>query len=266
MTDLGMITCNYFMRIYDYKEPADFDWMEMSNKWKTEFGRDDFLQLAKEIYNLGYSSIEIWEPHFSYTMHTEEEAKEMASALREIGFRRIAYCIGGWGKADIDVVDKAYAFAKALGAKVVTGCIQKPDIEVILPVVEAAGKKHGIVYAIENHPSPNLESPEEIAEAMKSYETIGANLDTGIYNMQGYDVLKAMDTLKGKIFHSHFKDTVKGGEGCLPIGDGDAPMIGVYKRFQEEGYTGMVSVEFEFPEDPAPGLKKSIDYIKTNMA
>lgn len=263
--NIGMITCNYFVRVYNYTMPEDFDWNTMSNKWRTEFKKKDFMQLATEIRDMGYEALEIWEPTFSFDVYTEEEVAELAKELRAMGFKSFAYCIGGWGKEAMPVVDKAYRFAKALGAKVVTGCIKKDAVETLLPVIEEAGKKYGLVYAIENHPSPNLESPEEVAAAMAPYETVGANLDTGIYNMQHFDVLKAMDTLKGKIYHSHFKDTNKGVNACLPIGDGDAPLEAVLKRFQKEGYDGMISVEYEYEGDPAPGLVKSIKNIKQYM-
>jgi sugar phosphate isomerase/epimerase len=117
------------------------------------------------------------------------------------------------------------------------------------------------VFAIENHPLPNIESPIKVAELIKDCKYVGANLDTGIYNMQCYDVLAAADILKDKIYHTHFKDTLKGGRGCLPIGDGDAPTAELLKRYKSWGYKHMVSVEFEYETDPTPGLVKSIKYI-----
>lgn len=260
--NIGMITCNYFMRIYDYQQPADFNWGKMVEKYRTEFTREHFITLAKEIRELGYNSIEIWEPTFSHYVYTEDEAKAMALELAELGFEKIVYCIGGWGKNDVGNIEKAYKYAKALGSKVVTGCISHPDADIVLSEADRCGKKYGLVFAIENHPAPSIEKPEDVAEIMMKYETVGANLDTGIYNMQGYDVIAAADLLKNKIYHVHFKDTVKGGEGCLPIGDGDAPMADVLRKLRAWDYKNMVSVEFEYLGDPAPGLKKSIEFIK----
>jgi len=260
---VGVITCSYFMRIYGYKPPEGFTWGAMCDKWRAEFKKPDFLKLAQEIYDIGYHSLEIWEPTFSHKVYSLADAEALAKDLAGIGFESVAYCIGGWGAAGVPEVEPAYAFAKALGAKVVAGCITQPDADVILPVVEAAGKKYGIRYAIENHPKPNFESAVDIAKAVAKYETIGANLDVGIYNQQAYDLMKSMDMLKGKIYHVHFKDTLTGGEGCLPIGDGDAPVAAVYQRLAKENYGGMISVEIEFPTDPAPALTKSIRYINS---
>jgi sugar phosphate isomerase/epimerase len=149
-----------------------------------------------------------------------------------------------------------------MGAKVLTGCLIQADAPEIIRELERVGEKYGCLFAIENPPLPNVESPIKVAELIKNCKYVGANLDTGIHNMQCYDVLAAADILKDKIYHSHFKDTVKGGSGCLPIGDGDAPTAALLRKFKEWDYKYMVSVEFEYESDPAPGLAKSIAYMK----
>ena len=260
--NIGMITCNYFMRVYNYQRPEPFNWGDMSDKWRSEFKEADFLNLAKEIYDMGYDNLEIWEPTFSYKVYTDGQAAALAAKLRDMGFKNLVYCIGGWGKGSIPDIEKEYAFAKAMGAKVLTGCMIQADAPEIITELERVGEKYDLLFAIENHPLPNIESPIKVAEFIKDCKYVGANLDTGIYNQQCYDVLAAADILKDKIYHSHFKDTVKGGSGCLPIGDGDAPTAGLLRKFKEWGFKYMVSVEFEYPEDPAPGLRKSIAYMK----
>ena len=260
--NIGMITCNYFMRIYNYNSPESFDWGKMTDKYRSEFEKNDFMKMAQEIRDMGYDYLEIWEPNFSHKVYSTEAAKILSDELKEMGFKGLVYCIGGWEAVDVPQVEVAYRFAKALGAPVVTGCIVKEDAKIIMPEIEKWGKELGIYYAIENHPEPNFEKAEDIAEVIKDYEMIGANLDTGIYNMQGYDVLAAADLLKDKIYHCHFKDTLKGGEGCLPIGDGDAPMADILQKLIEWDYKHMVSVEFEHFQDPAPGLVKSMAFIK----
>lgn len=260
--NIGMITCNYFMKIYGYASPEGFNWGDMCVKWRSEFKEADFLKLAGEIRGMGYDNLEIWEPTFSYTVYSDAQAAALSAKLRDIGFNSLVYCIGGWGKGSIPDIEKEYAFAKALGAKVLTGCLSQADAPEIIAELERVGEKYGCLFAIENHPLPNVESPVKVAELIKDCKYVGANLDTGIYNQQCYDVLAAADILKGKIYHTHLKDTVKGGRGCLPIGDGDAPIAALLRKYKEWGYKYMVSVEYEFPTDPAPGLVKSIAYIK----
>lgn len=263
--NIGTITCSYFMRIYGYKRPEDFDWGAMTEKYRAEFTRQDFLTLAGEIRALGYDSIEIWEPTFSHFVYTPDEAHTLAADLKNMGFQLIAYCIGGWGPGDLQHVEKAYAFAHALGARVVTGCILREGTEALLDEIERCGQKYGLRYAIENHPEPNLEKPEDVAQVIQKYDAIGANLDSGIYNMQGYDILAAADLFGEKIWHVHYKDTVTGRDGCLPLGTGDAPLAELLHKLRERGYAEMLSVEFEFAGDPAPGLADSLAFIQKNL-
>jgi len=264
--NIGMITCTYFMRIYDYKRPDPFNWGEMEDKYRREFSRDDFMELAGEIRAIGFNSLEIWAPMFSFEVYTLEEGAQMAADLKEMGFGSLAYCIGGWGAADIPRIEKDYAFAHAMGCKVVTGCIRKADAGVVLPEIERCGLKYDILYAIENHPEPSVEKPEDVDTLTRPYKTIGANLDTGIYNMMGYDVLAAADLLRDKVYHVHFKDSPRGGQGCMPIGDADTPCAALLRKFRQWNYPYMVSVEYEYPTDPEPGLYKSMGYIKGVLA
>jgi sugar phosphate isomerase/epimerase len=262
---IGTITCSYFTKIYGYKPPKDLDWGKMCQKWRDEFSEEEFLKLAAGIKELGFDSIEIWEPTYSFYKYTEKDAAGLAQKLHTQGFKKIAYCIGGWGASGVKDVDKAYSFAKALGAEVVVGCITKPDADVILPVIEKAGKKYGLRYAIESHPAPNFEAPEDIAEATKPYSTIGCNLETGLLYAGGHDPVKAIDTLKGKIYHVHCKDMRKGSNDCFPLSEGEVPLAKVLARLQDIEYKGMLSVEFEYHDDPTPGLKKSIEFIRKNL-
>ena len=259
--NVGMITCTYYMRIYGYQNQPSFNWGEMCKKWRAEFHYDDFLALAREIRAIGFNSMEIWEPMFSFRVYTTDDAKRLAADLKAMGFVNLAYCVGGFTGADKDIVEPAYRLAQALGAKVCVGCLDKAGAEDILPTLQAMGEKYDMLYAIENHPEPNVEKPEDVARLAAKYSRVGANIDTGIYNMQGYDVLAAADLLKDKIYHVHFKDSPRGGEGCLPIGDADTPCAALMKKLAGWNYQYMLSVEYEFPTNPLPGLYKSMGYI-----
>ena len=259
--NIGMITCTYNMRIYDYKCPADFNWGKMCEKYRKEFDKADFLKLIGEIRNIGFNAVEIWEPMFSYQVYTEEDAREMKERLAGLGIGQIVYCIGGWVDFNIPDMDKIYRFAAALGCKVISGTLEKSDADTLPAKIEECGKRYGIRYAIENHPAPSMESPEEIAKVIAPLDYVGANPDTGIFNRQGYDALKAVELLKDRIYHCHLKDTAKDKNGCLALGDGDAPLAGILKKFCEWDFPYMVSVEYEYPTDPEPGLYKSVGFI-----
>lgn len=260
--NIGTITCTYYMRIYGYKKPDAFNWGAMCDKYRAEFSREDFLTLAGEIRQAGFDSIEIWEPTFSHKVYTPADAQAMRETLKELGLTHIAYCIGGWGSRDLEQIEPAYRFAQALGANVVTGCLAMDSAAQLLPRLQEMGERYHIRYAIENHPKPNFEDYRDIANAIAPYPNVGANLDTGIYHAQGYDVLAAEALLRGRVYHCHLKDTIPGVEGCLPIGDGTAPLAELIRVFLETGYDGMLSVEYEYDDDPTPGLHKSVGYVK----
>ena len=264
--NIGLITCNYYMRIYGYQKPENFDWGVMVRRYEAEYGQEDFLRIAREIHAIGYRHLEIWAPTFSYNVYTAEVAGAMGRTLRELGFESLVYCIGGWGAGDLDRIETAYRFAAALGAGVITGCISAPDADRVLAEADRCGRLYGIRYAIENHPAPNLESPQEILEQMMRYETIGANLDTGIYHAQGYDLLAAARLLGERIYHVHAKDTPAGGGGCYPLGTAGTPLAPLLRLLRDRDYEGMISVEYEADGDPVPGLYQSLGYITGVLA
>jgi len=270
---VGMITCNYYMQIYGYQKPEGFSWGDMCDKWRREQSPAGFLALAQAIRDLGYDGIEIWEPTYSYTVFSLQSAADMRARLAEMGFVSIVYCIGGWSApggwspATEGTVDAAYAFAKALGARVVTGCVA--DAGYLLPIIDAAGRKHGIKFAIENHPEPSLRTPQEVASAAAKYRTVGANIDAGIYHSMGFDVLEAYELLKAKVYHAHFKDTKRegagSGGGAFAVGEGDTPLAELLDCLQRDAYDGMVSVEMNTLTDPTPGLARSLEYIRQRL-
>jgi len=262
---IGMITCNYCLGIYGFQQPDPFDWSKMEEKYRQEFRRDEFIKLVSEIREMGYEHLEIWEPHFSYLSYSPDEAAALSGTLREMGVRGFAYCIGGWQAAHEPRVEQVYRFAHALGAETITGCIPLSGSEALLEEIDRCGKKYALRFAIENHPVPNLENPSDIRRVVEKYDTIGANMDVGIFHETGYDVLQAAALLKDKIYHVHLKDTVKGGGwpigGSRPIGEGDTPVEDFLNLLQKWEYAHMVSVELESSGNPAAWLKKSFEYV-----
>lgn len=261
--DVGMITCCYSMLIFNYREEesSGVDWDTVCAKWRMEFNEEDFLKLAREIHGLGCSCLEIWEPSFSYRVYTCEQAAAMGDKLRGIGFKKIIYCIGGWSAGDIPEIDKEYAFAKALGAEMLTGCLRQADAPEIITELERAGEKYDALFALENHPLPNVESPLKVAELIKDCKYVGANIDSGHYNTMCYDLLAGAEILKDKLYHVHCKDTNKGSGECLIIGEGSAPIAEFLRKLAEWDYQHVLSLEYGSSGDPTPGLVKSLAYM-----
>ncbi len=257
--NLGMISCNYFMKIYDYNKPEDFSWPEMVEKYHREFTRDDLSALIDEVKNIGFNSIEIWEPHASYRLLDREDAKKIKELCLAKGVTPTAYCIGGWRPEDIEVIERGYEFAAGLGVKVIVGVLPAENNEEILNKLDQYGEKYGIRYAIENHPAPAFENPKDINEVLKKHsEYIGANVDVGIYYQTGYDVMEAVKLFGDRIYHIHFKEATDDGNKAAP-GTGDAPLKILADYLVENNYQYMVSIEHETPYDPTEDLKKAYE-------
>lgn len=260
--NIGIITCCYHLAIYGYEYPTPFDWGKMCGDYRSDYTKEDFLALAKKIRGFGYDSLEIWEPMFSSRVYSEADAREMSEKLREMGYKAIAYCVGGLCGEGAAEVDNYFAFAAALGCRVVTGCLDIAQSERLLPIIQSAAEKYNLCYAIENHPKPNFYDPAEIAALTKSYSRIGANFDSGIYNAMGYDIGAALDILCDKIFHVHLKDTTKHDGACHPLSEGDTGCDVVIKKLNARGFDGIVSAEIEAAGNPDEAVKRSFEFMR----
>lgn len=260
---IGAITCNFYTRIFNYTMPEDFNWGAMSDRYRTEYSLTDTENLLKEIAALGYDAAELWEPTGSHLIYSLDGAKIIKKMANDLGLDIPVYCIGGWRNSDVDGMEKAYLFAKALGASVITGCMPKDDSDKAIDKMDELGEKYGIYFAIENHPVPSFSNPADVKAVIEAHSKwVGANLDTGIYIKDGYDPIEAAKMFGDKLYHVHFKDSKPGVRGCFPIGDGELDYPAVIKHLVDTGYDRMLSVEFEFHSDPTPGMKISIERIK----
>ncbi len=260
---IGMISCNFYSRIYNYQVPTDFDWGSMVKQHHEEFGPSDLAELAAHIKGLGYDYLELWEPHATYKQLGRDEANKVRGLLVEQGLTPGAYCIGGWSAADIGIIERAYQFAVSLGVDVITGCINSEGSGKLLDTMDELGQKYGVRFAIENHPRPNFSSPAEVRQVLDDHSSyIGANIDTGIYYREGYDVLAAIDLLWDRVYHVHLKDATLEGAGSTAPGEGGVPLKQVFSLLTERGYKDMVSVEHEPHHDPTDDLRRGIEFIR----
>lgn len=259
--NIGVITCVHMLRTYGYQRPDPFDWAAMEKAYHENYTAEDFLQLAKEIYDTGLEHLDLWEPMFSHKFHTPEEAADLAKRLHEMGFKTISYCIGGWYKGDSVQVGPAYRFANALGAKVMLGAIIEEAIPELFPEMEKYGKEFGIKFGVENHPDPCIGDPEHIRDAIAPYETIGVNIDAGLFHGFGYDLIDAYEMLKERVVHVHLKDNKRGARGPLAVGQGDAPMAELLRRLKRDNYQGMISIECSANGNPTAAIARSIGFV-----
>lgn len=250
----GAISCSYLARIYDYQVPQPFDWGAMQKKHLTEFTTKDLLSLADTFRSLGVENMELWWGHSDYHGKTEADAMELAELLAQRGIYVPAYTIGSWGSKNLDEMDGAYRYARGLGARVLVGALDAEDPGPAIEQMAMLADRYGIPFAIENHPAPNMGDFEEILRYAQAVPwAIGVNLDTGIAAGMGYDPLEVARQLGGSLIHVHAKPAPA---GKPPV---DFAALGQYLK--EEGFGGLVSVEYNTMTDPSDTIRQVLDQL-----
>ena len=105
--------------------------------------------------------------------------------------------------------------------------------------------------------------------------------DVGNFVMAGEDPVTALDKVFPYMIHVHLKDWITfdserpgeswlghGGkwyQGCL-FGKGIVPLRTAVDRLKQLGYDGLVSPEYEGPDDPYEVMGQSIDYSRALLA
>jgi fatty-acyl-CoA synthase len=88
----------------------------------------------------------------------------------------------------------------------------------------------------------------------------------------GESVSDVLSVLRGRIALVHVKDARRVGESweLLPAGEGEVPLRAMLKALLQEGYAGLVSVEWEkhwHPEiaDPEVALPQHIAWLRSTL-
>ena len=138
-----------------------------------------FEQMIASLQSVGISSLEIWGDGKAHALHpmrqTEADFKQVRGMLDDAGIRVSAYCTNFPNDVTPDYLDRAFAGAALLGAKVMTTSCEKP----ILDLLDAAARKHRMKVGLHNHwngdhvvrgkakkdPKANFEGAQDWAEA-----------------------------------------------------------------------------------------------------
>jgi inosose dehydratase len=161
-------------------------------------------------------------------------------------------------------VDKAFAYAKAIGVDLIIG---SPNIE-LLGYMEQQVKGYGIRVAIHNHgPEDKLyPSPVDVYTHVKGLdERIGLCLDIGHAARAGADPAKVVRDYGSRIFDLHIKDLAVISREAKPIelGRGVLDIPGLVKALVKTRYAGYCSLEHEMDmNDPLPGIAESAGYFR----
>ena len=133
--------------------------------------------------------------------------------------------------------------------------------------------KSDIRLAFENWTATNLQEKEHFEALLEvlPQENVGLNFDPSHLVRQGIDPLDVLDIAKGRVFHSHAKDTLiygydrEGGEwNYVTPGYGDVQWGRYIRGLRAAGYDGVLSIEHEDPVfDPEEAITRANKFLET---
>ena len=193
---------------------------------------------------------------------TDEEIAAFHKKLAEYGV--IGYGVGPIYMKSEAEVDRAFAYAKRVGVKVLVGV---PNYE-LLDYVERTVKQYDIKLAIHLHgpDMPMYPNAEDIWNNVKDRDArMGMCLDIGHNLRYGSDSLSDLKKYHSRVFDIHMKDvtgTTKA-DKSVELGRGriDFPLF--VRLLRKYNYTGSISLEYEKDmSNPFMGIAESVGYFR----
>ena len=174
------------------------------------------------------------------------------------------YAVGPIYMKTEEEVDRAFAYAKRVGVKLIVGV---PNVE-LLPYVDKKVKEYNFNYAIHLH-GPDIKiypDADDVWDHVKDLDPrIGMCLDIGHDTRNGKDPVADLKKYHTRVFDVHIKDvtgTTKLGYS-LEIGRGVIDFPAFVRMLREVGYSGVCSLEHEKDmTDPFMGIAESIGYFR----
>ena len=165
-------------------------------------------------------------------------------------------------------VDRAFAYARAAGFKMIIGV---PTYD-LLPYTNRKVQEYDIPVAIHNHgpANPLFPTPQSAYERIASLDRrLGLCMDVGHTQRSGVDPAESAEKYFDRLFDVHIKDvsapTAQG--RTVEIGRGVIDIPKLLKTLKRLNFKGTLALEYEKDEkDPLPGSAESIGYLRGVMA
>ncbi|MDR2146512.1 MAG: sugar phosphate isomerase/epimerase [Tannerella sp.] len=192
----------------------------------------------------------------------EEKIKAFHAKCAE--YEVTGYAVGPIYMKSEAEIDRAFAYAKRVGVKLIVGV---PDYE-LLPYVDKKVKEYDFHYAIHLH-GPDIQTyPDatDVWEHTKELDSrIGMCLDIGHDLRNGCDPVADLKKYHTRVFDIHIKDvtdSTKAGH-AIELGRGKIDFPAFVKMLRKVNYTGKCSLEYEKDmKDPFLGIAESIGYFR----
>jgi sugar phosphate isomerase/epimerase len=214
-----------------------------------------FEDLILRVGHLGYTAMDIWQPGQLDWHWAGQDHISTVRGLLDLHKVTVTSYAGEFGETREEFL-AACRVASGIGAPILSGLTELYFTDRAF-VVETLGN-FNLKLALENHPEETAQQMlDEIGDGGDG--SIGTAIDTGWYATRGYDVVRAVQELKGHILHVHLKDVLPGpehincgyGRGCVPL---EASVL----ELKRQGYAGDYSVEnHNLDHDPDEELKEA---------
>jgi sugar phosphate isomerase/epimerase len=165
-------------------------------------------------------------------------------------------------------VDRAFAYAKAAGMRMIVGV---PTYE-LLPYTNRKVQEYDIPVAIHNHgpDNPLFPTPQSAYERIAALDRrLGLCIDAGHTQRSGVDPAESVEKYADRLLDVHIKDvsapTAQG--RTIEIGRGVIDIPKLLRTLKRINFTGTLALEYEKDEkDPLPGSAESIGYLRGVLA
>ena len=239
------------------------------------FNRYSVFEAIEKTAEVGAKCIEFYpgqklskeEPTVKWSHDSPPEVvAKVKEKLAQHGIIATAYGVVGFPKDEAGA-RKIFEFAKTMGIKTIN--TESVDaIDTFEPLV----KEYDIKVGFHDHPKrekdPNYKmwDPNYILSVVKDRDPrIGSCADTGHWQRSGLDPVECLKILKGHIVSSHLKDlndwSMAGHD--MPYGTGNGKIAETLAEFKAQGFSGPISVEYEFHwEESVPEIKQCIEFVR----
>ncbi len=260
----------------DTNQPVRIKKMKFAMQTYT-FRKFSFAEALEKTKALGIHYIEAYpgqrlrpdlprEVVFSHTMSEEHKTWAKNELVRQ-GLKLVAY-----GVVNFDSTEKSmravFDFARQMGIEVIN---TEPAFRNWQPL-EKMVREYNIKVSIHNHPLPSrFALPQSVLDKVKGLDyRIGSGMDTGHWMRSGWEPLKAMALLRGRIIHAHLKDLDLFNDAKnaadVPFGSGKANIKGILEELTRLDYDGYLSIEHEREDEsanPSPNIARGLAYVKS---
>jgi sugar phosphate isomerase/epimerase len=240
---VSFMSANYVARELGYRMNG---WGEGDRATQDAFSplesyAERFDAILADVAALGFDAVDVWDAHLNPAWATDDHVGIAREALDRRGLRVTTY----QAYVGADLLERTCAIAERLGAPVLSGNAPVGD-----PRLPELLERHGLRYALENHPEP---TPQVMLDKIGDTPGVGICVDTGWFGTQGYDAVRAIEEIGDRVHQVHLKDVLHEGlphETCR-YGAGVVDIEGCVRALRAIGYSGAISIEHE-PETHDP--------------